>query len=387
MEHRAPIRGNEGDRSVALDRLEKLIAAGQDKAMRGLAAMEREYNLRSDYVVKPDVIDVEFREIPATMTTERGEKDAERIVVEARPVIDGKALALTPFSKGQFYERAGIPQSFAEKVLGLDRDLLRENVRRLLPKVSKDGVLIREIEGTAKGILSPSYRRMDASPIFQEYAEVSLAAGFVPGDGQVTDTRSFLSFMRPEIVDLGHGEYVVMGHELRTSDYGNGALQLTCSVIRLLCVNGLIGMDVMRKVHLGRRFDQREFASGDVVALSQRTIDLDTATVRSALADTTKFLPAQLDTLQASLTQLISSEKQLSTSAAISQLKSKGVRKELIEKATTLYESELPVESVPAKPGAWRWAQTLALVAKSSSGDERKELEEAAFSLLPLKAA
>lgn len=120
-----------------------------------------------------------------------------------------------------------------------------------------------------------------------------------------------------------------------------------------------------------------------MIALSQKTIDLDTATVRSALADTTKYLPAQLDTLQASLSALVTGDKQLTTGAAMGALKAKGVKKDVIEKAKNLYEQDLPIEAVPSAPGAWRWAQVLALVAKSETGDTRKDLEEAAFSLLP----
>lgn len=346
---------------LAVEKLNTIIANGAARMTQGLEAMAREFGMRNDFVVKPSAIDVSIA----------GDEDPTVDLT-----FDGKVFRPTHHARGQFLQASGIPSNFADHVLKHDPELLRENVRRLLPRVSPEGLLVRTVGDTAKGVLSPSYRRMDASPIFEEFAKVALRNGLVPNAGQVTDTRCFLSFVKPEIVTLATDEHVVFGAELRTSDYGNGALQLTITILRLLCLNGLIGTDVLRKVHLGRRFEAADRA--DVVALSSRTIALDTATVRSALADSTKALGNQMKALEGTLRETVGNTE-LNLPAALQKLTKAGVKKEIVERVKTMYGEQLPVEAVPQAPGAWRFAQIAALIAKSEQGDAAKDLEEAAF--------
>src|SRR5512133_13425 len=128
MDHTDVTRQN-----VALARLNEIVNQGRAKMAEGLEAMAREYHLRRDYVVQPKAIDVAF-EGPSMRT-----------------VIRDDSFTLTPFARGQFLTRAGIPQSFADNLLTWEQqDLLRENISRLLPVVSRDGLLIRTVDKTAK---------------------------------------------------------------------------------------------------------------------------------------------------------------------------------------------------------------------------------------------
>ena len=260
--------------TVAVSKLDKMISDGREAAARGLQALAAEWGMRRDRIVRPAGITIDVAENGVIM-----------------PAIDGETLALTPHARGQLLSTAEIPMAYAdtlgERGMG---DLLRDNLSRMLIKTAPQGMLIRDVGGVVKGVLSPSYKRMDSSPIFEAFAQSALAAGLVPYRGEVTETRALLSFLRPEIVEITPGEHVAFGVDLRNSDYGNGALNLSLFMWRLLCTNGASAADLFRKVHLGRRFE----TEGDVSVLSQRTIDLDARTLRSAVADQVKALPAAI---------------------------------------------------------------------------------------------
>jgi hypothetical protein len=349
--------------NLALSKLQTYIDEGKTKAMAGIEKLSEEYGLRKDYMVKPTA--VKFSATP-TLT----------------PVIDDHPFNLTNHSRGQLLSRASIPQTFAESLEKLNRpDLLRHNLTELLPMVSSEGIMFRTVRDTAKGILSPSYRRMDASPLFEGYASQSLKAGLVPYRGDVTDTRAYLSFLQPQVIELMPSEYVVMGTELRTSDYGNGALQYNLSVLRLLCQNGMVGMDMLRKVHLGRRFDGQEFSgTGGVIELSNRTMELDTRTVRSALQDTIRGMGQQMKALEESIRDKASESVNLA--AALDRLRKGGLKKETVERVKTMYEAQLPIEALPEQPGLWRLANVVSMIANGTTGDEHLDLQEAAMAMI-----
>ena len=346
----------------AYSKLDQYIKEGKIKAMGGLEKLSEEFGLRKDYMVKPDAIT--FADRPALT-----------------PVVDGHEYDLTRHSRAQLLSRASIPQTFADTLETMNhRPLLRHNLLEMLPSTSPDGVMFRTVKDTAKGILSPSYKRMDASPLFEEYATMSLKMGLVPYRGDVTDTRAYLSFIQPQVIELAPNEYVVLGSEQRTSDYGNGAYQFNLSVLRLLCQNGMVGMDIMRKVHLGRRFDGGEFGADGVVELSNRTMELDTRTVRSALRDTVRGMEKQMKALETTLKEKATASVDLATT--LDRLKRGGMKKELVERVKTMYESKLPVEALPEQPGIWRLANVVSMIANSTAGDDQLDLQDTALSLL-----
>jgi hypothetical protein len=356
--------------ALALTKLEALVNAGKDRATQGLAALSHEWGIRHDMMVKPTSIDVEWKT-----------DEDSKIISPMQIVIENghrASHALTPHARGQLLSMADVPSRFADTLVenGMP-DLLRENVRRLLAKTAPDGLLVREVGGTVKGVLSPSYRRMDSSPLFESFVEQATASGLVPHDGMVTDTRAFLSFLRPEVTELLPGEHVVFAVELKGSDYGNGAVDLALSIWRLLCTNGMIGTSLFRKVHLGRRFDG--FGDGNVVQLSDATVNLDTKTIASGMRDIMKALPAQIEGMTSAIREQATGEVNLST--ALSKLSKAGLRKATVEKVKALYETEQPVESLPEMPGKWRLSNVLSLIANGTKdGDEAHDLRELAAS-------
>lgn len=362
------------DKALAEQKLHSIINVGRAEAEKGLARLAAEYQIRKDFIVKPAAVDIELKKV--------GDSEVWTPVIEDSNAHTRTVYEATPFARGQLLQHASIPQRFADTLseYGLG-DLLRENLRRLLPQTAPDGLLIREVGGTIKGALSTAYRRMDASPIFADYLETSLKLGYVPRTGRVTDTRALITFIRPQIIDVG--DLVIFGHSLRTSDYGNGGLELDLYIERLICLNGMMGQDFLRKVHLGRRFEGGE---GAVIELSQRTIDLDTKAVRSALKDVLGGVQKQLTASSEVLKDKIGADSKLNLVSVLDSLKKRGLKAATVEKVKQTYENTaLPVEALPQQEGIWRLSNALSLLAKTAQDDESIELADAAYGVLGLK--
>jgi hypothetical protein len=237
-------------------------------------------------------------------------------------------------------------------------------------------MLFRIVEGRVKGILSNQYRRMDASPIFETFVQQGLKSGLVPFDGMNTDTRYHVKMLHPEVYEPVDGEVVGFGLSITTSDYGAGALQMQMFLMRVWCTNLAIGEDVLRKIHIGKRFDDND------MALSNRTYELDTKAVASAVQDLvgTSF-GKRVDQTLAMIKK--NAEKEIDPTTALKNLYNRRVLdKKQVEVAQNLYDNA-GEELLPASSSMWRLSNTLSLMANGKvDGDTSLRLQEAAFAVL-----
>ncbi len=350
------------DRNAAINKLEGLIAAGRQSMHSGLNAILDEYAQRRDVIVRPEALDYVV--------------DAEGV----RPVIENEILRTTDHSRGQLLARADIPVRFADRLVELGEfDLLKDNLRRLVPRVSDRGILVREVDSLAKGILSSAYKRMDAGPIFQAFVEKGLANGFVPYRGMNTSTQYNLSMIDTLIREPMANEFVVHGINIRTSDYGSGALEFNIMLLRIICSNLAVGMDVLRKVHLGGRFNIE--GHGPIIELSKQTHELDSQTIASAIGDGVEQSRLMIQTLDEQIAA--AAQREANVNDFVANLRKKGYRKELAENVKATFENKaLPVEVLPQEDSAWRLSNVLSLLAQNESDDVKLGLEREAFDLV-----
>lgn len=369
--------------ATAKERVDALIEKGRVQVAKGIDEIRWEYDKREDLVVKPSAMTVEVDErgIAPKVFYEPWSKDS----VQAP---DGGTQAesrftLTPHSRRQLLDKAGVPEAFADRLLELkEYGLLKTNIMGLLPKVSPGGLLIRHVGGTAKGILSTAYRRMDASPIFGSFVEGSVAQGLVPYNAQNTDTRMSLTFVHPKTYEIGR-DVVIFGAQMTTSDYGRGALSINLVLLRIWCANMATAFDILRKVHLGKRYDTGD---ADYSVLSKKTLSLDNRTVASAVQDVLKTgILKQVPVLAGQIEK--AQESEVNLVQALDALKKKGLKKETLERVRSTYQADLPVEVLPAGNNSWRLSNVLSFLANQSKGDDKLDLQEAAYSVLPRVAA
>jgi len=347
-------------------KLDAIIEVGKNRVSTVLNDIQAEFESRRDMIVKPDALHF-------------------RVKGEIRTHIRGDALSsdlgFTGFAHGQLLARAGVPVAYANKLLDLgESELLINNINTMINRNCSDGLLFRRIGETVKGVLSPAYRRMDAAPIFQGFIESAIGAGYVPYNGAVTDYRYNLAFILPEVFQPADNEFIVLGIAITTSDYGSSALQVELLALRITCLNLCMGTDVMRSVHIGKRFDTTQ----DLIQLSNQTHDLDNKAVASAVSDAVKSSIDLQSGVRNRISLAMSENSVVNIADEVKKLRQKGIKKELAESVKAVYESPAPVELLPVHPGKWRLSNAISLVAGSDgvASDIRIDLQKQAFSVL-----
>jgi len=372
------------------NKVEGIIEKGKVSVANGIREIQAEFMGREDLLVKPQALDFEVNGqgiFPVIKGARKAGPVAIDDIIEAtkrkscEDAIDEtvRRFSLTGYSQDQLLERARIPKIFFDRLQDLkEYDLLRHNLNELLPKTSPEGLLVRHINGMAKGILSSAYRRVDASPVIEAFFAATIGAGYVPFRAHNTATRYAVTLVRPMIYTPmvnqdGKPEVILMGLQVTTSDYGKGALNLNLVILRVWCANLAYGNNVLRQVHLGRRIE----GEGDVIELSRRTIELDTRATASAIRDVVKGAGKQFDALAMRIQG--AAGKDVNIGKAIADLRKKGMGKETADKVKLLFETEQPVEALPSGGSAWRLSNVLSLLANTEKGDAQLDLQEAAF--------
>jgi len=353
---------------AARSKMGKILAAGRMKAASTVESIAAEYSVRKDILVPSQALAYEV--IDGEVVTR----------------VDEAPVDFTNHAYTQLLGRIGLPKTFADKLSDVEDswgpELLAHNMRKLTDSVlEKDKLLFRMVGNTTKGVLSSAYRRMDASPIFETFLKEGLSNGLVPVDGVNSDTRYHIKMLKDRIYEPAPNEVVCFGMGLTTSDYGAGALQLQLFVMRLWCTNFMIGENCLKKIHIGQRFSGDE-GSTETIALSQKTYELDTATVASAVKD---IVTTGIDTKADEICALIASanEKDINVKAAIESYRKRGLMtKEDGQKAETLFDTVTELDYLPQAKSAWRFSNVLSLMAQSVDGDKKLALENMAMDVI-----
>ena len=175
-------------------KLRDIIKRGKASLHKALKEIQHEFSIREDMAVRPIAIDFLVKDH------------------KIQPVIREEAYNLTDHSQGQMLTRAGIPASFAQKLMDLEEnELLSKNLKRLTERMEEGGILLRRVGTTIKGWLSPAYKRMDAAPIMEAFLQRTLEKGFVPYRGMNTNYGYQIAMIQPRIWEPVAGEFVVFG--------------------------------------------------------------------------------------------------------------------------------------------------------------------------------
>ncbi len=244
--------------------LQTIITNGQTQVNKTMEGIFQEFKLRQDILAKSDKIAFSF-----------GDENKLKLYVA------GRKLSLTDWSLGQMLNKASLPANYYASMLKANQNQLALTNLRVMIHTLQDSILIREVGDTAKGILSAQYKRMDASPMFETFIEAMLKNGYFPYKAFNTDSQYQVRFLSPDIIRIGSDE-ILIGFSISTSDYGARSFAIEVFVIRLICQNGLIGMDIMRRKHIGRR---AELDDEDYSIYSNRTLLLENKSFQSKIKD------------------------------------------------------------------------------------------------------
>lgn len=340
-------------------RIEEIIAKGRDGAKRVFRHVME--NQPQDKLVNTEKLSFETKE--------------GRLEVMA-PSLEPEKIHRNAL--GQMAERVSLPMAYIntlESKGSWGLDLLAENLSTLYGH-HKSRALMRTVNGEVRGFLSDKYRRLDSGPFIESFIKACDDVSALPYQGYTSDTRVSIQAIIPRVYEPLKNEYMAYGVTFENSDFGNGAMQVQFFILRLQCLNGMIGESNMRHVHLGKRLEEVDF--------SKKTQDLNVRTILSAMQDVVRaqLAPDRINTMQEFIVKASAEKLTDDRRSSVMEALKRSMTKAEIEKMTTKF-NEPDVELLPPGNNMWRLSQALSWLAGEEEDTERKlELQKQAGKLL-----
>lgn len=160
-------------------------------------------------------------------------------------------LGVRRIAHEQIAEKTGIPIKYYDRMMRDQPALLAANVNRWFAQEPAPR-LVRTIGGEARAFLSDAYRPLDNYDVATHLLPKIIDAGLEVVSSQVTESRLYIQARSQRIAgEVKKGDVVQSGLVISNSEVGRGSLSIAELDFRLVCLNGMIGEDVVRKTHTG----------------------------------------------------------------------------------------------------------------------------------------
>ena len=216
------------------------------------AELERQKKERYDVVV------------PSNQLTALYDENINEVMLDV-PDLEGSSsqYGITPYAHRQICTKTKIPVKYYELMKEKKPDLLVKNVNAWLP--DKEKRMVRVLDGNVRALLSSRYRIIDNYDILNqalmEFFNISndKKTKIDIHKADLTDTHLFVKALSPDLIDEVHdtdnmkrGDIVNGGIMISNSEVGAGGYKVTPFINIVKCSNGLIGEEVLKKIHLGK---------------------------------------------------------------------------------------------------------------------------------------
>lgn len=258
----------------------------QGRSLQELATeLERQRDAKRDYVA-------DTRKVRLMFADAEQEHSKPRLSIEQ--VGD---FAVLPHAHRQIAQRLNIPAAYYDRMLSDAPALLAGNVNHWL-STAAELRMVRTMDGNARAFLSNRYRRLDNADLAEATLPALIDAGCHIASCDVTESRLYIKALTTRLEgEVAKGDAVQGGVVIQNSEIGQGALSVSTFLFRLVCLNGMVRDEGIRRAHLGRHVEE----SADLY--SDRTLDLDDKALFAKVVDTTKAL-LSIESFQRHLGQL-----------------------------------------------------------------------------------
>lgn len=176
------------------------------------------------------------------------------------PDAESDVFPVTEHAHRQIGTYAKIPAEYYDRMRKEQPALLAQNVNTWLHDKSDDKRLVRTLDGQVRAVLSNRYRPLDnhdlvqaVLPVLAEHTDLQVVST------QITDSRFFLKVLFPRIEgEIKKGDAVQAGLTISNSEVGDGSLQVSPLIYRLVCLNGMIAESAMKRSHVGKSLSASE---------------------------------------------------------------------------------------------------------------------------------
>lgn len=206
-----------------------------------------------------------------TTALSMGVREDDKPIIEL--AISGQGFyGINPIAHDQISDRLGIPRGYYNRMKKDHPELLAENVNHWLEK-EPSRRMVRTLDGSVRAVLSDKYRPLDnypvlgaALPVLAEHKDLTIKSC------DLTERRLYIQAVSERLQgEVKVGDVVQGGLILSNSEIGLGMVKVEALAYRLVCKNGAIVGDSMRRRHVGRRigngedFDVHEFYQEDTI--------------------------------------------------------------------------------------------------------------------------
>lgn len=283
-----------------------------------------------------------------------------------------KFLNFNEFSAGQLAEKMGVPISYMKFLLfGVPwkQELAVEILNSHAQNISRERVLIREVQGTVRGFLSDHYKRLNSKEIYMAFLNSLGGTGMTLVSAYSGETKGYLEVIDPNIVSIPTEKngivHVVYGAQIRNSDYGDGALEMRAFKMQAMCMNGWVNESIIREIHLGKRLP-------DNIQLSEETYRYDTLTKAGIVKDAMKVLVNPQNRLVEANQIQRAGKVLVDVDREVKLLPKIGMREEEAKALNIVMLGNDPKDGVVGEPTLWKLAQAVSVVARNSESEDRK---------------
>lgn len=249
------------------------------------AELERQHGAKKDYIA-------DTRRLKMEVYHDNSAPTPTGVVLQG---VNG-GMRLRPIAHGQMAAALQIPKAYYDRMLEQAPDLLASNVNRWLERQPAKK-LVRTLDGEIRAVLSDSYRPLDNLDLAEAVLPklIELKAEVI--STEVTENRFYLKAVTDRIQgEPKRGDLIHAGVVISNSEVGQGSLRVAAMDYRLVCTNGMIREEEIRKAHLGRGArgqdaieDAREYFRTETRIADDRAFFLKVQDATAAMFDAVRF--------------------------------------------------------------------------------------------------
>lgn len=162
------------------------------------------------------------------------------------------SFSINDHAHRQIGSRVGIPAKYYDRMKHDAPALLAGNINHWFANEPKTN-MVRTLDGRARAFLSNSYRPIDNDQVANMALTVMKDMEINILSSELTERRLYLKGVFPKLEDeVKVGDPVQAGIVISNSEIGLGSASVQLLIYRLVCLNGQIFSDGLRKYHVGR---------------------------------------------------------------------------------------------------------------------------------------
>lgn len=281
----------------------------------------------------------------------------------------------------QMCSKLNLPVSFINELATQDqwqKELAGKILTDYFKNTERNTVLLRNVGTEIRGFLSDKYKRINSLKLMQTFLKELQNNNFITYRFFSSDTNMYCEVINPNIIDIESNKEtisLISGIQLKNSDFGCSAVEISSYLIQVVCLNGMVRKNAMREIHLGQKL------SNDI-EFSEKTLRLNTEATESAMFDVIKSLSSpefqekQIQLINKAVNTEVDNEKM------IKKLPSNIINKKDVEGIKNILMNNKIEDGVYGENNLWKFTQAISAYGRNCEETKKRDIEQLSGKLL-----